>query len=82
MNHSDIRGSRPHDHDSSGAASLEQRAFATGVGYRIKIPRILLSTSADQISHQEHHEAGRQEHHDHNLGDLGGKSLVILVANP
>jgi hypothetical protein len=22
MNHSDIRGSRPHDHDSSGAASL------------------------------------------------------------
>jgi hypothetical protein len=36
MNHSDIRGSKPHDDDSSGAASLERREFETGVIYRIK----------------------------------------------
>ena len=30
MNHSDIRGSTPHDHDSSRAASLEERELETG----------------------------------------------------
>ncbi len=50
MNHSDIRGLVPHDHDSSGAASVQEREFETEVIYRIERARILLSTSADQIT--------------------------------
>ena len=50
MNHSDIRGSEPHVHDSSGAASLYGREFETGVVHRIEASRMLLSTSADQIT--------------------------------
>ena len=42
MNHSDIRGLGPHDHGSSGAASLQEREFETEVLYRIELPRVLL----------------------------------------
>jgi hypothetical protein len=42
MNHSDIRGSEPHDHDSSEATSVQERELATDVVDRIERARILL----------------------------------------
>jgi hypothetical protein len=42
VDHSDIRGSKPHNRDPSGAASNYKRGFGTQT-YRIELSRILLS---------------------------------------
>jgi len=42
VDHSDIRGSKPHNRDPSGAASDYQRGFGPKT-YRIELSRILLS---------------------------------------
>jgi hypothetical protein len=41
VDHSDIRGSKPHNRDPSGAASDYKRGFGPKT-YRIELPRILL----------------------------------------
>ena len=42
VDHSDIRGSKPHNRDPSGAASDYKRGFGQKT-YRIELSRILLS---------------------------------------
>jgi hypothetical protein len=42
VDHSDIRGSKPHNRDPSGAASDYKRGFGPKT-YRIELSRILLS---------------------------------------
>jgi hypothetical protein len=42
VDHSDIRGSKPHNRDPSGAASDDQRGFGLQT-YRLELSRILLS---------------------------------------
>ena len=44
VDHSDIRGSKPHNRDSSGAASDYKRGFGPQT-YRIELSRVLLTES-------------------------------------
>jgi hypothetical protein len=48
--HSDIRGSKPHNRDPSGAASDYRRGFGPKT-YRIELSRILLSVYPSTTTH-------------------------------
>ena len=50
VDHSDIRGSKPHNHDPSGAASDYRRGFGPKT-YRIELSRILLSVHPSTATH-------------------------------
>ena len=50
VDHSDIRGSKPHNRDPSGAASDYKRGFGPQT-YRIELSRILLSVYPSTTTH-------------------------------
>ena len=50
VDHSDIRGSKPHNRDPSGAASDYKRGFGPKT-YRIELSRILLSVYPSTTTH-------------------------------
>ena len=50
VDHSDIRGSKPHNRDPSGAASDYKRGFSPKT-YRIELSRILLSVYPSTTTH-------------------------------
>ena len=50
VDHSDIRGSKPHNRDPSGAASDYKRGFGPKT-YRIELSRILLSVHPSTSTH-------------------------------
>ena len=50
VDHSDIRGSKPHNHDPSGDASDYKRGFGPKT-YRIELSRILLSVYPSTTTH-------------------------------
>ena len=49
VDHSDIRGSKPHNRDPSGAASDYKRGFSPKT-YRIELSRILLSVNPSAVN--------------------------------
>ena len=50
VDHSDIRGSKPHNRDPSGAASDYKRGFGPKT-YRIELSRVLLSVYPSTTTH-------------------------------
>ena len=50
VDHSDIRGSKPHNRDPSGAASDYKRGFGPQT-YRIELSRVLLSVYPSTSTH-------------------------------
>ena len=60
VDHSDIRGSKPHNRDPSGAASDYKRGFGPQA-YRIELSRILLSVYPSTTTHAASFEVPTSE---------------------
>ena len=80
VDHSDIRGSKPHNRDPSGAASDYKRGFGPKT-YRIELPRILLSVYPSTTIHAVSVELLTSEQIHSKPPAAGAPSVLFLLGS-
>jgi hypothetical protein len=78
VDHSDIRGLKPHNRDPSGAASDYKRGFSPKT-YRIELSRILLSVYPSTTTHAASFELLTSEQIHSKPPAVGAPSALFLL---